>query len=322
MPWQPLQPGEMAIVHLSDLHFGARNDREVWTLIRQILQEIRPKLILVTGDLADTPRRKTFLRVKRELDDLQQTFDSPYYICSGNHDRFWRGNRFDFTQVPGLFLLRWGIVIALIVSPVLAVWHAWAAWLFYGAGLFAVLLWLFPMILDRLSLRLASALLPDIFGRSLLESTGPQEVRLINDRTQWTLGLVGLDSSREPDALARGFVPFPHFARLYETIRGRDWDLCICLVHHHLFSMRQLEMNRSGRWKDLFNVTCMVNSGSVLEALAQAQVDLVLHGHEHEHNRAGYFSFDPRHACGEAWRAEPPSTFWCSAPGARCVCGI
>ena len=34
----------------------------------------------------------------------------------------------------------------------------------------------------------------------------------------------------------------------------------------------------------------MVNAGSLLETLSAANVDLVLHGHEHEHNFASYGS--------------------------------
>ena len=40
-------------------------------------------------------------------------------------------------------------------------------------------------------------------------------------------------------------------------------------------------------------MTCLVNSGSLLETLVRSQVDLVLHGHEHEHNWVVYNSCGP-----------------------------
>ena len=43
-------------------------------------------------------------------------------------------------------------------------------------------------------------------------------------------------------------------------------------------------------------LTNMVNAGSLLETLSGANVDLVLHGHEHEHNFALV-----RLACGRIW---------------------
>jgi 3',5'-cyclic AMP phosphodiesterase CpdA len=109
----------------------------------------------------------------------------------------------------------------------------------------------------------------------------------------WKIGLIGLDSSLEADWSARGFIPEGNFANLERTTREKDWDLCICLVHHHVLSIRNLEHKRQASLKSLFDLTCLVNSGSLLEALAHAQVDLVLHGHEHESNWATYGTFSP-----------------------------
>ena len=58
--------------------------------------------------------------------------------------------------------------------------------------------------------------------------------------------------------------------------------------HHHLLSIKELEENRSQSLKNMFKPTIMLNAGTVLEALAQGYVNIVLHGHEHFRMYARY----------------------------------
>ena len=83
--------GEVVIAHISDLHFGSKNQTKPWDSVRQFLGEIRPELVLVTGDVADSPKRKFFEAAKRSLDAI----GAPrYFVCPGNHDRHAKGNKF------------------------------------------------------------------------------------------------------------------------------------------------------------------------------------------------------------------------------------
>jgi hypothetical protein len=86
----PLAEGEIAIAHISDLHLGSRGDRDAWKLVADCLRKtVKPKLLLVTGDLADKPNGELFNRARDQLDGL----DIPYFVCPGNHDRHYKGNR-------------------------------------------------------------------------------------------------------------------------------------------------------------------------------------------------------------------------------------
>ena len=83
------------IAHLSDLHFGENEHEKVWDeVVRFINDDLRPHLILITGDIVNTPDPALFRRAKVELDRLR-TRSKPefrYRVCPGNHDRFKLGN--------------------------------------------------------------------------------------------------------------------------------------------------------------------------------------------------------------------------------------
>ena len=109
----------------------------------------------------------------------------------------------------------------------------------------------------------------------------------------WRIGLFSVDSNAKADAWDAGLCSVAPFSADSAGDPGADFDLCIFLVHHHLLPIRSLEADRQNTWNDLLNVTSMVNSGSLLETLSEARVDLVLHGHEHAHNFAAYQSLQP-----------------------------
>ena len=89
--WQLLQPGEVAVAHISDLHFGrSTRAEEVWPEVAEfITSTVRPELVIVTGDLVDSPNDKNYTDAKGALDSL----GLPYLVCSGNHDRYKKGNK-------------------------------------------------------------------------------------------------------------------------------------------------------------------------------------------------------------------------------------
>lgn len=82
------------IAHLSDLHFGAHRRFDAWESMADYLAKVeKPKLILVTGDIVDSPKTSWFALAKQRLDDLAKRLDAAYFVCPGNHDIYWRGNR-------------------------------------------------------------------------------------------------------------------------------------------------------------------------------------------------------------------------------------
>lgn len=69
------------LVHLSDLHFGRVDDVLVEPLIKLVAQ-IKPDVVVVSGDLTQRARSEQFREARQFLDALP----SPQIIVPGNHD--------------------------------------------------------------------------------------------------------------------------------------------------------------------------------------------------------------------------------------------
>ncbi|MFN2578833.1 MAG: metallophosphoesterase [Pyrinomonadaceae bacterium] len=69
------------IVHLSDLHFG-RVDPHVLEPLISTVNDLKPNLVAVSGDLTQRARSRQFLEARAFLDKLPQ----PQIVVPGNHD--------------------------------------------------------------------------------------------------------------------------------------------------------------------------------------------------------------------------------------------
>src|SRR5688572_8134674 len=69
------------IAHVSDLHFGASDARVVAALIATI-NDLRPDVVAVSGDLTQRARRWQFREARAFLDRLP----GPQIVVPGNHD--------------------------------------------------------------------------------------------------------------------------------------------------------------------------------------------------------------------------------------------
>jgi 3',5'-cyclic AMP phosphodiesterase CpdA len=239
------------IVHVSDLHFGSKGQRPVWDSLKGYLTgTVKPDLMLVTGDIVDSPNEKAFKEAAAELKQAAPACANHqgFYVCPGNHDRYWRGNSL------GKFMKA-------------------------AAG--------------KLGSRKTSSSWFDTHfaGHLVTESPG-----LIFDPRVggkgWTLKLVSLDSSRDATFLAQGFIGPETLEGLQKHTDGdamKKVDLFIALMHHHLLPIPALETatHRFGA-AAVKAGTLMDNAGSTLAALMRAQVDVVLHGHEHKRHIARY----------------------------------
>ena len=90
---RPQQPEEVSkalqIMHISDLHFGAAHLDKVDHL-KRTLHHLKPHLVVVSGDIVNTPIAKNFELAKDFLDYVSKYLsDRGGYmlICPGNHDR-------------------------------------------------------------------------------------------------------------------------------------------------------------------------------------------------------------------------------------------
>src|SRR5256885_13223022 len=70
--------------HLSDLHFGRENLGKR-TALRQQVDRFNPHLVIVTGDIVDTPSAPFFDEARRFLDGIGDGRE--ILVVAGNHDR-------------------------------------------------------------------------------------------------------------------------------------------------------------------------------------------------------------------------------------------
>jgi 3',5'-cyclic AMP phosphodiesterase CpdA len=81
------------LLHLSDPHFGTEQARPVKAL-KQLCADLKPELVVVSGDLTQRARHSQFIDAKNFLESL----GCPYLVIPGNHDiplfhlprRIWR----------------------------------------------------------------------------------------------------------------------------------------------------------------------------------------------------------------------------------------
>jgi 3',5'-cyclic AMP phosphodiesterase CpdA len=69
------------ILHLSDIHFGRVNDQVIAPLVEAI-DEVKPDLVAISGDLTQRARSHQFKEARAFLDVLP----SPQIVVPGNHD--------------------------------------------------------------------------------------------------------------------------------------------------------------------------------------------------------------------------------------------
>lgn len=265
------------IAHLSDLHFGMKGQTTVWKSLRTyLLTELKPDLILVSGDIVDTPNDGLFRHSAEEL-ELLRSGRSRCYVCAGNHDRHVQGNA--IAGVPR----RWRSIAGRIRK-------------------------LFETSAPRdeglrsctTGMSDASSQFDKEFAQKgmLLQLREPAYFEMSSGRLQWKLRLVGLDSSTEARYFAQGHISPEAMQNLRAALNGsgenQDVDVVIVLIHHHLLPIVEIEGSEQTFQGVLSGTTVLNNAGSVLEALARDDADIVLHGHDHARHIARYSSFSAR----------------------------
>lgn len=71
----------MRIAHLSDVHFGSEVPQAVEALLDR-LHELRPDLVIISGDFTTAGRRREFKQAARFIEHI----DAPVLATPGNHD--------------------------------------------------------------------------------------------------------------------------------------------------------------------------------------------------------------------------------------------
>ena len=90
----PMADDSIKIAHLSDLHLGRRFDRVAWAHVCSKLEDWKPHVIVISGDLVNNPWPRSLLEAKLEIAKLTTRCKCKplVVIVPGNHDIGLKGN--------------------------------------------------------------------------------------------------------------------------------------------------------------------------------------------------------------------------------------
>jgi 3',5'-cyclic AMP phosphodiesterase CpdA len=78
-----------SLLHISDIHFGPKHLPEVSVGLRTLVEDRRPDLVVISGDLTQRAKARQFIQARHFVDQLPV----PTIAVPGNHDvpmfRFW-----------------------------------------------------------------------------------------------------------------------------------------------------------------------------------------------------------------------------------------
>jgi 3',5'-cyclic AMP phosphodiesterase CpdA len=75
------------IVHLSDLHFGGEADLRQIAAVEELVPDLEPRVIVVSGDISQRSRHGEFQAAVGFVRELERT--APVLVIPGNHDVQW-----------------------------------------------------------------------------------------------------------------------------------------------------------------------------------------------------------------------------------------
>ena len=84
--------GGVRLVHLSDLHFGARADLAQIGALERLIPELSPSAVVISGDVTQRARHGEFQRALAFIEHCRRT--APVLAVPGNHDVRWWSSPF------------------------------------------------------------------------------------------------------------------------------------------------------------------------------------------------------------------------------------
>lgn len=267
------KPGRAAttVLHVSDLHFGFRFDNVLWQDVIRRARAIRPDLIVVTGDLVNTPYHGDIDRSVERLiqlrDSLRVETEKPHLelvAIPGNHD----------TRISGLFPVTWllptslaAVLLAQLCRYFQDRHHPWLIYVTFALAGVAVL---------GLMLRLAttSSLWRGRRGEIFIDKP------LVVDG--FNVGVIPFDSASDGMSFAAGKVRRGALSNFRDAAEKLEKDaqpqgvFWLAAVHHHPVPLPYDSGSEP--------MMIMVNAGKFVHELASYGVPLILHGHKHHHH--------------------------------------
>ncbi len=250
---------QVRIVHLSDLHVGHSFLPARWNEILDYLPQIKPHIIIVSGDLVDSPWRSSLKRAQNFIGQLRQRAPAAaVVVIPGNHD----------TRIFGIFsprhsdlalllLAAVGIALRFLFKP-----HGLAVGCL-GLPILAIFAWLWTMIHRR------------GFHRYFPQAPALQTFNGL------PVEILNFDSSTSDAAWwAQGFIPYERFSELDRLLRSRQMsrNVRIAVLHHHALPIPYDD--------EAEPMMILKDAGRFLAEVGKFSVPLVLHGHKHHYNFA------------------------------------
>lgn len=268
------------IAHLSDIHFGEHFDPDIWNAVKSEIRKFHPALLIVSGDLVDSPFAEHLLAAKCELTRLAQEAGAALYVVPGNHDVFESG----IQVVQGR--------------------RDWFERIFRHADTAAA-----EQALQRRlgeppgfgeKVRSQSDILAHLkrmvgfardFTALLPPATAPGPLVVCPDGTPVLLALLDSNAVDQTIGAATGSVSRKDLLDLTEQLSKVDAPYLarIAVIHHHVLPIAFVGGDIVGAEP----LMVLHNAGTVLSILARHRFDLILHGHRHQPQFAR-LDLDPR----------------------------
>jgi hypothetical protein len=291
-------PGAFRVLHVSDIHVGRGFQKSRWDNLLDTVRTKQVDLVVLTGDLVNTPWRWQRTEVLRRMDQLakaaaerpaappKQVTPAPpqadnasseaaatnprckLHVITGNHD----------TRLLGIVPVAWFTAGASLLFLVAG-----------GASLYGVLgestpnSWRLPVLVIWVLATLLGVL------RACMVPNMAAQMKGYFLQGPWVsdcgrVGMVPLDSSSYPSIWANGHLRAGQFSKLgtamdecCAAVSGTPNDpMWIALVHHHLLPLPYDSKHE--------RLMILDNAGSVLQELTDKRIRLVLHGHKHHQN--------------------------------------
>lgn len=87
------------LLHVGDLHFGGLVELELVEALEQMIPDLRPDAVVISGDLSQRARHGEFQRARALVRAASRT--APVLVIPGNHDvRWWTRPFIPFTKAP------------------------------------------------------------------------------------------------------------------------------------------------------------------------------------------------------------------------------
>jgi hypothetical protein len=259
------------IAHLSDIHAGIGFDVNLWEYIKKVIIQGRPNIILISGDVVNSPWPLKLTQIRNELKNLSRDCGAYLIVVPGNHDmamsgiyKIWPYSKFFRIIFYGDKQNKLNRFSSLSKFHQKSIFKKIFQWLIFHP--YFIFLWIIRKI------------------KFEKETDSPP----ICYRKKESI-IFCLDSNFKGD-LATGYIQDKSIYKLNVEIedikQSRSPNLYfgprIAVLHHHPLPIPYSNVKEGLTSYEPFLI--LRNAGTLLKELIKCDFDLILHGHKHFHS--------------------------------------